>query len=187
MSQDQSTNPTGDDNTSPIPTDQPSADDTPTDAPPSPDPEDLQKELTNTRQKLQEMTGITQRALADLQNYRRRVEEEKAAFIEFANAALFAELLPAIENIKRTIDHETKDEEWIKGATATMAQITTMCEKHGLKTIPSKPGDQFDPTLHEALLTAPGPKDQILEVLENGYMLGERVLKQVRVKVGNGE
>ena len=50
-----------------------------------------------------------------------------------------------------------------------------------------KPGDQFNPTLQEALLTAPGPKDQILEILENGYMLGERVLKQVRVKVGNGE
>ncbi len=168
MSQDQSTNPTGDDNT-------------------NPEFENLQKELTDTQQKLQEMTGISQRALADLQNYRRRVEEEKAAFIEFANAALFAELLPAIENIKRTIDHETKDEEWIKGATTTMAQITTMCEKHGLKAIPSKPGDQFNPALHEALLAAPGPKDQILEVLENGYMLGERVLKQVRVKVGNGE
>lgn len=168
MSQDQSTNPTGDDNT-------------------SPDLENLQKELTDTQQKLQEMTGISQRALADLQNYRRRVEEEKAAFIKFANATLFSELLPAVENINRALAHEPKDEEWIKGATTTMTQITAVCEKHGLKIIPAKPGDAFNPTLHEALLTAPGPKDQILEVLENGYMLDERVIKPVRVKVGNGE
>ncbi len=209
MSKDQSTNPTNDD-TNPSEPINPADSSTPSDpsnqtepAPatsnsPTPDssapsatsdPEFkiLQKELQDTKQKLQEMTGVSQRALADLQNYRRRVEEEKAAFIEFANAALFTELLPAIENIKRTLDHQTKDEEWIKGATATMEQISTICEKHGLKAIPINPGDQFDHTNQEALLTAPGPKDQVLEVLENGYMLGEKVLKPARVKVGNGE
>lgn len=202
MNKDQSTNPTKDD-TNPNEPINPADSSAPTDltaqtdpqesiAPPTaassdPEFETLQKELTDTKQKLQEMTGISQRALADLQNYRRRVEEEKASFIEFANAALFAELLPAIENIKRTLDHQTKDEEWIKGATATMEQISTMCEKHGLKAIPVNIGDQFNPQLHEALLTAPGPKDEILEILENGYMLGERVLKQARVKVGSGE
>lgn len=149
--------------------------------------DNLQKELEQTQQKLEEMTDISKHALADLQNYKRRVEEEKSAFIEFANASLFTELLPAIENIKRTLDHETKDEEWIKGASSTMNQILTLCEKHGLTPIPVKPGDQFDHTTQEALLTAPGPKDEVLEVLENGYMLGERVLKPARVKVGNGE
>ncbi len=149
--------------------------------------ENLRQELTQTQQKLEEMTDISKHALADLQNYKRRVEEEKTAFIEFANASLFAELLPAIENIKRSLDHETKDEEWIKGAESTMNQILTMCEKHGLKVMPVKPGNRFDHTTQEALLTAPGPKDQVLEVLENGYMLGERVLKPARVKVGNGE
>lgn len=48
-------------------------------------------------------------------------------------------------------------------------------------------GQKFDPRLHEALLTAPGEKDLVLEELEKGWMLGDRVIKPTRVKVGNGE
>jgi len=147
----------------------------------------LQSELEQTNAKLEEMTGISQRALADLQNYKRRMEEEKGAFIEFANAALFQELLPSLINIQRTLDHEAKDEEWIKGAEQTMKQILQSCEKAGLTQLQVKPGDPFDPNTHEALMTAPGEKDTILEVLEPGYMLGEKVIKPVKVQVGNGE
>lgn len=146
--------------------------------------DNLQQELTQTQQKLSEMTVISQRALADLQNYKRRNEEEKAGFITFANAALFTELLPAIESIHRTLAHEQKDREWITGAEQTMKLVLATCEKHGLKAMEVKPGDRFDHNLHEALLTGPGKKDTILELLENGYMLGDRVLKQARVKVG---
>ena len=148
---------------------------------------DLQIELEQTKQKLEEMTTISQRSLADLQNFKRRNEEEKATFIAFANAALFTELLPAIDNIHRTLTHETKDEEWIKGEEQTMKQILQICQKTGLNEIPAQVGEPFDPTKHEALLTAPGPKDQILEILENGYMLETRIIKPTRVKVGNGE
>lgn len=147
----------------------------------------IEAELQQTKSKLEEMTGISMRALADLQNYKRRMEEEKSTFITFANAALFQELLPSLINIQRTLNHETKDEEWIKGAEQTMKQIIQSCEKAGLSQMQLKPGDPFDPNLHEALMTAPGEKDQILEVLEPGFMLGEKVLKQARVKVGNGE
>lgn len=144
----------------------------------------LRRELTETKQKLSEMVVISQRALADLQNYKRRNEEEKACFISFANATLFAELIPAIENIHRTLSHEQKDQEWITGAEQTMKMVLSTCEKHGLKVMEISQGDPFDHNLHEALLTGEGEKDTILEVLENGYMLGDRVLKQARVKVG---
>ena len=48
-------------------------------------------------------------------------------------------------------------------------------------------GTTFDPNLHEALMMAPGEKDKVLEEFEKGYMLGDKVLKRPRVKVGNGE
>jgi molecular chaperone GrpE len=147
----------------------------------------LEQEFKDTQQKLEEMTGISQRALADLQNYRRRVEEEKGAFIQFANAALFAELLPSIENIHRSLEHEPRDEDWVKGVEQTMKQIVQSCDKLGLKAMETAPGDPFDPNSQEALMTAPGEKDTILEVMEKGYMLGDKVLKPARVKVGNGE
>jgi molecular chaperone GrpE len=155
--------------------------------PPSPQEfEAIKSELEQTQAKLSEMLTISQHALADLQNYRRRTEEEKSSFIEFANADLILGLIPALNTIDTALKHEPKDAEWIKGIEASLRQITTELQKRGLKEI-STAGQKFDPKLHEALLVAPGEKDAILEELEKGYMLGERVIKPARVKVGNGE
>ncbi len=148
--------------------------------------EAVRTELEQTQAKLSEMLLIIQHALADLQNYRSRTEEEKASFVEFANAELMLGLIPALNAIDTALRHEPKDAEWIKGIEASLRQITTELQKRGLKEITTA-GQKFDPKLHEALLVAPGEKDLILEELEKGYMLGERVIKPARVKVGNGE
>ncbi len=141
--------------------------------------------LEETQKRLQEMTAITQRALADLQNVHRRSEEDKKNWVLYANAELLLELLPAIDNMNRALAHEPKDEEWIKGIEQTMRQFWQILEKRNLKIIETK-GQKFDPKIHEALMTGPGEKDMILEEFEKGYMLGEKVLKPARVKVGNG-
>lgn len=150
------------------------------------DIEKLQAELEQAQAKLGDMTRVTQQALADLQNFRRRSEEEKIAFVEFANAELVKTLLPALTNIARALQHEPKDAEWVKGVEQTFKQLNDALEKHGLKQMVTV-GQKFDPKLHEALLMAPGEKDVVLEELEAGYLLGERVIKPARVKVGNGE
>lgn len=146
----------------------------------------LKQELEQTQGKLQEMVKISQRALADLQNFKRRTEEEKSSFTAFANAALIGEFIPVINNIHRILGHEPKDAEWAKGVEPTLKQFIQTLEKAGIKSIPTT-GQKFDPRLHEALLMAPGEKDIILEELEKGYTLGEKVLKPARVKVGNGQ
>lgn len=146
----------------------------------------LKTELEQTQNKLQEMMTISQHALADLQNFRRRSEEEKTNFIQYANADLMLDLLPVIDNMHRAFNHEPKDENWIKGVEQTMKQLTQVLEKRNLKAIDTT-NQKFDPTLHEALLVGPGEKDLILAELEKGYMLGEKVIKRARVKVGNGE
>lgn len=145
----------------------------------------IQQELEQTKQKLDEMTAISQRALADLQNFKRRTEEERSQFITMANANLFKELLPILESASRALKHENKDAEWIKGVEQTLNQLLQTTRQMGLTPISTE--GEFDPEKHEALLTGPGPKDQIIEVLEKGYMLGEKVIKPARVKVGNGE
>lgn len=145
----------------------------------------LEQDLQQTQQKLDEMTAVSQRALADLQNFKRRTEEERSTFIQGANAALFMELLPVLDSASRALEHKNKDAEWAKGVEQSLTQLLSACEKMGLKTIPTD--GPFDPTMHEALLTAPGPQDTILEVLEKGFMLGDKVIKPARVKVGNGQ
>jgi molecular chaperone GrpE len=146
----------------------------------------LQTELEQTQAKLDEMMNISKHALADLQNYKRRVEEEKAAFVTFANSELVSCLLPSLSNFERAMKHEPKDTEWAKGVEQTYKQMLGELEKRGLTPIAAI-GQKFDPHLHEALLTAPGEKDMVLEELEKGWMLGERIIKTARVKVGNGE
>ncbi|MEZ4087493.1 MAG: nucleotide exchange factor GrpE [Candidatus Gracilibacteria bacterium] len=145
----------------------------------------IQEELEQTRQKLEEMTVISQRALADLQNFKRRTEEERSQFVTMANAALFKELLPVLESASRALEHQQKDEEWTKGVEQTLAHLLQTIEKMGLTPIATD--GEFDPEKHEALLTGPGPDGQIVEVLEKGYMLGDKVIKPARVKVGNGQ
>jgi len=146
----------------------------------------LKQELEASQQKLKEMTNITQHALADLQNFRRRAEEERASYVTYANADLLSQLIPVLENMNKALAHEPKDSEWIKGAEATMKQFQNALQNLGLKAIEAK--DQpFDPKIHEALMVGPGPKDQIIEEYEKGYMLGDKVLKRSRVRVGNGE
>lgn len=145
----------------------------------------IAQELEETQSKLKEMTAITQHALADLQNFRRRAEEERASYIAYANADLMNELLPVLENMNKALAHEPKDAEWIKGAVTTMIQFQNTLTKRGLTPIEAK--DQpFDPKIHEALMVGPGPKDQITDEFEKGYLLGDKVLKRSRVKVGDG-
>ncbi len=148
--------------------------------------ENSQKQLEATKEQLQNLTAVSQRALADLQNYKRRTEEEKAAFITFANAELLAALLPNIDNIHRALDHDPKDAEWAKGAEQTMKQLIELLDKLGLKQIPAT-GQKFDPNFHEALITEPGEKDLIIKELEKGYTWNDKVIKRSRVSVGNGE
>jgi len=146
----------------------------------------LQAELIETQAKLDEMMNISKHALADLQNYKKRTEEEKGAFVTFANADLVAAILPALNNFERALKHDPKDAEWAKGVEQIYNQLKGELEKRGLAPINAL-GQKFDPRMHEALLTAPGEKDLVLEELEKGWMLGDRVIKPTRVKVGNGE
>lgn len=153
------------------------------------DPENVTNDNENTNtleleKQVEELTIISQRALADLQNFKRRNEEEKASFIKGATAGVFLELLPIIESMHRALEHEQKDDNWIEGAVQSMQQLIQTSEKLGLKTVPTE--GIFDPTQHEALLTAPGEKDAILEVLEKGYMLNDKIIKMAKVKVGDG-
>lgn len=148
--------------------------------------DNLKTELEETQGKLKEMTNITQHALADLQNFRRRAEEERASYVTYANADLMNDLIPVLENMNKALAHEPKDAEWIKGAETVMKQLQQTLEKRGLTPVEAA-NKPFDPKIHEALMTGPGPKDQVVEEYEKGYMLGEKVLKRSRVRVGNGE
>lgn len=148
----------------------------------------LKADLEEAKNHITGLTETAKRAMADLQNFRRRSEEEKKAFIEFANAGLMLEILPTLDNLQRALKNvpeNLKSHDFVQGILHTEKGLLTALEKFGLNAIESI-GKPFEPALHEALLEAPGEKGIILEELEKGYLLGEKILRPSKVKVGNG-
>lgn len=149
----------------------------------------LQGDLEAANKQIQELTETAKRALADLQNYRRRVEEERTAFVQFANVALILELLPILDNFQRAfsqVPEEILKSDWFNGALAIEQQLVAVVKKQGVTEMPSQVGKKLDPKIHEAIATGPGEKDTVIEEFEKGYLLGDKVIRPAKVKVGNG-
>jgi molecular chaperone GrpE len=130
-----------------------------------------------------------QRAMAELENSRRRFDQEKATIRQFASQGLMEDLLPVIDNFDRATAHIPEDQRqlpWVTGVLYIQKNLGDTLERHGLQEIPAKPGDAFDPHQHEAIGTAePGdhPEDTVVEIVAKGYKLQERIVRPVQVLV----
>lgn len=149
---------------------------------------DLKKDpKSDLKNQLEEMTEHAKRAMADLQNLKRRHEEERKLIMTIANIDLIKALLPVMDNMERALAHAPKKEEkWVEGMKMNITQLKKTLEDAGLKEIEAI-GMPFDPELHEALAQGEGEKDIVTEVLEKGYKLGNKVIRHAKVTVGTGE
>ncbi len=125
-----------------------------------------------------EYLDLARRVQADFENYKRRVEVQKAEQRERAAEGLAAELLPVLDAGEAASAHGSED------ATALYTQLLVTLEKHGLKKVESS-GVDFDPNVHEAVLHEEGDSDNpvVEEVLRTGYLWNSRVLRPAMVKV----
>ena len=138
--------------------------------------------------KIEELQERLARCMADLQNFKRRSEEEKAGFVKWANAEMLKNILPILDNLDRSVTHlpeGLKEDEWAKGMIHIHGDLLKTFEKLGVKKIKTV-GEKLNPNLHEAMLAGPGDKDVIVEEFEPGYTLNEDVIKVAKVKVGDG-
>jgi molecular chaperone GrpE len=148
---------------------------------------DLEKKLEKTEKDLAEITELAKRTMADLQNFKRRQEEERILILTMANAELIKELIPAINALthaKNLIPKDAKD--YKEGLEMAINQITKILKDAGLKEIETI-GKPFNPDLHEALVQDKGEKNIIIEEIDKGYMIGNRVIRHAKVKIGNGQ
>jgi len=152
--------------------------------------ESLQLALVEAQQRLEEMTAIAKRATADLQNFKRRNEEERGSLILFANTHFLQGIFPVIDNLQRAFQHipeEVQANEWVKGIFAIEKQFMDTLKNLGLEEIPTLVGSPFNPNFHEVVLQGPGQKDAILECFEKGYTFKGQTIRPARVKVGDGK
>ncbi len=151
--------------------------------------ESEQQQITDDKDsKVEELTNALARAMADLQNYKRRTEEDQGKFVKFANAELLKVLLPIIDNFDRSTEHlpdDLKDNDWAKGVVQIHDDFLKTLEQIGVKKIKTI-GETLDPNFHEGLMAGPGKKDEIVEEFEPGYTLNDNVIKPAKVKVGDG-
>jgi molecular chaperone GrpE len=126
------------------------------------------------------------RLAADFDNYKKRAARERAEYVALANERLLKELLPVLDDLERALvaaeQHEEAQLE--EGVALVHKALRSLLERNGVSEIPAD--GKFDPHVHEALLTQPAEdKEQgdVVDVLQKGYKLGDRVVRPARVIV----
>jgi molecular chaperone GrpE len=136
---------------------------------------------SKVQEQLDERTADLQRLQAEYVNYRRRVERDRVAVREQAIAGVVTDLLPVLDSIEKAREHDE-----LVGAFKSVGEsLETTLGKLGLEKFGSV-GEPFDPNVHEALTHVPSAdvtEEQILEVYQPGYRIGERVVRPARVVV----
>lgn len=149
----------------------------------------LLEDLEKANKQIQDLTETAKRAMADLQNYRKKTDEEKAQFVAFANVSLIFELLPILDSFGRAfanVPEEIKKTEWFKGTLQIEQQLVGLMKRQGVTEMESTVGKKVDMKFHEPITVGPGEKDVVTEEFEKGYMLGDKVIRPAKVRVGNG-
>jgi molecular chaperone GrpE len=142
-------------------------------------------ELEALRNENEELIDTLQRLQADFDNYRKRAARDQESLVARAGERIVKELLPVLDDLERALEavesHEEAELE--DGVKLVHRQLEQLLEKEGLALVETD--GQFDPHVHEALLTQPSDADEgsVIEVLQKGYRLGDRVLRPARVVV----
>jgi len=146
-----------------------------------------EKECKGKDQKICELTDSLQRLQAEFENYKKYVEKKNLEYAKYAKADIIDKLLPIMDSFEMALKHTENKEEFVKGVEMIFSEIFTMLEKEGLRKINAE--GKFDPHFHEVLLKEESDKeeDTVLEELQKGYMLGDKVLRYTKVKVSKGK
>ncbi len=125
------------------------------------------------------------RLAADFENYKKRAARERDEYVTHANERLVKELLPILDDLERALEAVAQHEEAAleDGVRLVHRSLAQLLERHGVTEIGTT--GQFDPHVHEALLSQPSKADEgsVIDVIQKGYRLGGRVVRPARVVV----
>lgn len=128
------------------------------------------------------------RAYSDAVDFSRRAGERHSAELQYAAAPVLTQLLSSVDDLERafgSIPDTMLRMTWVEGILLIYRKLQGALESNGVTEIEAASA-AFDPNLHEAISRVPGPEGRIVEVLQKGYMLHDRVLRPALVQVGDG-
>ncbi len=136
------------------------------------------------KSELDELKDRHLRLQAEFDNFRKRTEKEKTDIYKYANEKIIADILPLVDNFQRAIEASGDNSSVSEGIKQLEKVFLNVLEKHGVKEIEAT--GQFDPNFHYAVMTQDSEEAQegeILEVLQKGYLINDKVLRPAMVKV----
>lgn len=147
--------------------------------------ETLVNQLKEAEAKVVEYKDGWARSQAEFQNYRKRIERDNELTYANMKGDIIKKVLPALDDLERALQNRPADDAWANGIELIARKLQNILDNEGVKRIEAK-GMAFDPTFHEAITHEPSdevPSEHVIDVVQNGYMLGERVIRPALVRV----
>ncbi len=151
------------------------------------DPElvSLQKRLEEAEAKAAENLDGWQRAVAEFQNYKKRIDRDRQSDKAIMKGDLIKRVLPVLDDLQRALQNRPADDAWASGIDLIQRKLQAILEAEGIKRIEAE-GTMFDPNFHEAISYEPADgfeSGRVIAVTQNGDMLGDYVLRPAMVRV----
>lgn len=146
-----------------------------------------QPEAADAAEKQQEVNDRYLRLMAEFDNYKKRSARERENIYTDIRVDTVTKFLPVYDNLERALNAETADEAYKKGVEMTFQQLLEVFKKLGVEAIPAE-GEQFDPNLHNAVMHVEDEsagENVIVQELQKGFKLGDKVIRFSMVKVAN--
>ena len=151
----------------------------------------LKSQIESLQNEIKEEKDKFLRLFAEFENYKKRTSKERLDLYKTASQELMTALLPIIDDLKRaSVEFEkSKEKSLIEGFSLINNKFSDTLKSQGLVLIEVKKGDEFDAEIHEAITQIPAENDKmkgkIIDITEQGYKLGEKIIRYPKVVVGN--
>ncbi|WP_185866085.1 nucleotide exchange factor GrpE [Blattabacterium cuenoti] len=150
----------------------------------------LKKEIELIQGKLEKEKNKFLRLFAEFENYKKRIQKERFDIFRAVHEQIFIDLIPILDDFERGLKElkKSKDELLVKGVSLIQEKLIKILKEKGLNKIKIKKGDDFNTDLHEAISQIPAVtenlKGKIIEIIEAGYILKEKVIRHAKVITG---
>lgn len=147
--------------------------------------ETLQAQLADAQAKMLEYKDGWQRSQAEFQNYRNRISRDNEMMYASMKSDIIKKILPALDDLERALQNRPAEDAWANGVELIARKLQNILDAEGVKRIAAE-GAAFDPNFHEAISHEPNDEVEsghVISVVQNGYMLGERVVRPALVRV----
>lgn len=158
---------------------------TPEQAPVDAEREALIQQLKEAESKIVEYKDGWARTQADFQNFRKRVDRDNETFKASTKGDIIKKVLPVLDDLERALQNRPADDAWANGIELVARKFQNILDMEGVKKIEAK-GAAFDPNFHEAISHEPSEEVEsghVIDVIQNGYVIGERVIRPALVRV----